>query len=82
MQKDDQSPASFEKALSALSAKISRTNGKLDSLRQRSRRLAGLWTLYSIFAYLLYSIVLILVVGWDKWGIREYSAVAGGPVVY
>lgn len=79
--KDDQSPASFEKALSNLSAKISRTNVKLESYRQRSRRFVGLWTLYSIFAYLLYTIVLGLVVGWDQWGMKEYGAVTGGPAV-
>ena len=41
----------------------------------------ALWTLYTIFAYILYSLILALVVGWRKWGAIEYSAVAGGPVM-
>ncbi|KAL8948172.1 MAG: hypothetical protein Q9222_005623 [Ikaeria aurantiellina] len=50
---DDNSPASFEKALSTLSDRITKSNAKLDSLRQRSRRYSALWTLYTSFAYLL-----------------------------
>jgi len=80
-QGDDNSPASFEKILSTLSAKISKATSRLDSLRQRSRRLSVLWTLYAGFAYLLYTIILVLVVGWKKWGAAEYSAVAAGPVM-
>ena len=79
---DDNSPASFEKILSTLSAKISKTSSRLDALRQRSRRLKVLWTLYAGFAYLLYTIILTLLVGWRKWGPIDYSAVAGGPVMY
>ena len=79
---DDNSPASFEKILSNLSTKISKTGSRLDHLRQRSRRLKVLWTLYAGFAYLLCTIILILVVGWRKWGPTEYAAVAGGPVMY
>lgn len=81
-QGDSNSPASFEKILSNLSTKISNTSSKLDGLRQRSRRLKVLWTLYAVFAYLLCTIILILVVGWRKWGPIEYTAVAGGPVMY
>lgn len=77
----DNSPASFEKILSTLSGKISKTTNKLDGLRQRSRRLSVLFTLYAGFAYLLYTIILVLVVGWRKWGPAEYSAVAAGPVM-
>ncbi|KAL9615264.1 MAG: hypothetical protein Q9167_000235 [Letrouitia subvulpina] len=77
---DDSSPASFEKALSALSSKITKTNTKLDSLRQSSRRFNALWTLYTSFAYLLYTIILFLVIGWRQWGLGEYTAVIGGPV--
>lgn len=78
---DDNSPASFEKTLSTLSNKISKTTANLDNLRQRSRRYGLLWTLYSAFAYLLYAIILGLVVGWKNWGPAEYAAVAGGPFV-
>ncbi|KAL8812276.1 MAG: hypothetical protein Q9223_007335 [Gallowayella weberi] len=76
---DDSSPASFEKALSTLSNRITKTNTKLDSLRQSSRRFSALWTLYTSFAYLLCTVVLILVVGWREWGVLEYAGVVGGP---
>ncbi|CAO1598585.1 hypothetical protein XANCAGTX0491_002347 [Xanthoria calcicola] len=78
---DDSSPASFEKALSTLSSRINRTNTKLDSLRQSSRRFGALWTLYTSFAYLLGAIVLVLVVGWREWGRVEYAGLVGWPVV-
>ncbi|CAF9923945.1 MAG: hypothetical protein HETSPECPRED_005467 [Heterodermia speciosa] len=80
-QGDDNSPASFEKALSTLSGRITKITTRLDNLRQRSRRFTLLWTLYSSFAYLLYSIILILVVGWRSWGIAEYAAILGGPII-
>ncbi|KAI4259783.1 MAG: hypothetical protein LQ352_000589 [Teloschistes flavicans] len=78
---DDSSPASFEKALSALSTRITKTNAKLDALRQSSRRYSALWTLYTSFAYLLCATILILVVGWREWGVVEYFGLAGGPIV-
>ena len=81
-QGEDNSPAYFEKTLSTLSAKIAQSNTRLDALRRRSRRFKALWTLYTTFAYLLYSIILALVLGWQNWGAVEYTAVAGGPVVY
>ncbi|KAL8729808.1 MAG: hypothetical protein Q9181_004878 [Wetmoreana brouardii] len=79
---DDSSPASFEKALSALSSKITKTNTKIDSLRQSSRRFSALWTLYTSFAYLLCAAILILVVGWREWGVIEYLGILGGPVLF
>ncbi|KAL1965486.1 hypothetical protein VTN77DRAFT_5742 [Rasamsonia byssochlamydoides] len=78
---EDNSPASFEKALSSLSTKITQTANRLDANRQQARRFKALWTLYTTFAYLLYSIILALVLGWKNWGIIEYAAVLGGPVV-
>ncbi|KAI9681526.1 MAG: hypothetical protein M1817_002810 [Caeruleum heppii] len=78
---DDASPASFERALSNLSTKISKNTTHLDTLRQRSRRLKALWTLYTSFAYILYTLILALVVGWRHWTPVEYTAIAGGPVV-
>ncbi|PLB44913.1 hypothetical protein P170DRAFT_479453 [Aspergillus steynii IBT 23096] len=78
---EDNSPASFEKALSTLSTKITQTTSRLDTHRQNARRFKALWTLYTTFAYLLYSIILALVLGWENWGVKEYSAVAGGPVL-
>ncbi|KAL1953702.1 hypothetical protein VTO42DRAFT_2337 [Malbranchea cinnamomea] len=77
----DNSPASFEKTLSNLSSRIAQTTARLDDHRRRSRRFKALWTLYSIFIYLLYSVILILVVGREQWGAVEYAAVAGGPVL-
>ncbi|KAL1851461.1 hypothetical protein Plec18167_008652 [Paecilomyces lecythidis] len=78
---EDNSPASFEKTLSTLSTKITETTNRLDVSRQRSRRFKALWTLYTTFAYLLYSIILALVLGYQNWGAVEYAAVAGGPIV-
>ncbi|KAL8825740.1 MAG: hypothetical protein Q9191_004228 [Dirinaria sp. TL-2023a] len=79
---DDSSPASFEKILSTLSSKISKKGSDLDSLRQRSRRLGLLWTLYTTFTYLLYSIILLLVVGWRNWGPTEIYFVRLGLLRY
>ncbi|KAJ5695223.1 hypothetical protein N7536_005635 [Penicillium majusculum] len=78
---NDTSAASFEKTLSSLSTKIAQATTRLDQQRQSSRRIKALWTLYSTFAYLFYSIILALVLGWESWGIKEYAAIAGGPVL-
>lgn len=78
---DDTSAASFEKALSQLSVKITKASASNDGLRQHQRRFKVLWTLYSSFAYILVALILTLVTGWDKWGAVEYSAVSGGPLV-
>ncbi|TVY25729.1 Endoplasmic reticulum junction formation protein lunapark [Lachnellula hyalina] len=77
---EDNSPASFEKALSALAEKISKSQTQLDSIRQNHRRLKALWTLYASFAYLLCVIILFLVVGWKNWNYMEYTAIAGSPL--
>ncbi|KAL8694207.1 MAG: hypothetical protein Q9218_001094 [Villophora microphyllina] len=71
---DDSSPASFEKALSALSIRITKTNTKLDSLRQRSRRYSALWTLYSSFAYLLIYLVRTAITTAYGFRISKYQA--------
>lgn len=81
MQGDDSSPASFEKALSSLATKITATQAQLDKTRSTSRRLKVLWTLYLTFAYLVYAIVLVLVVGWKNLGAWEWTGLAGAPVV-
>lgn len=78
---EDNSPASFEKALSALAGKISKSQAQLDSLHSRGRRFKALWTLYTSVAYMLCVIILLLVVGWKNWGALEYTAVAGSPVL-
>ncbi|KAL2868976.1 uncharacterized protein BJX67DRAFT_31259 [Aspergillus lucknowensis] len=78
---EDNSPASFEKALSTLSGKITRATSRLDLHRRHARRFKALWTLYTTFIYLLYSIILALVLGWQNWGVKEYAAIVGGPIV-
>ncbi|ROV88072.1 hypothetical protein VSDG_09391 [Cytospora chrysosperma] len=79
--KDDSSPASFEKALSVLSTKITNTQARLEQNRASSRRIRVLSTLYLSFAYLVYAIVALLVVGWKNMGAYEWSGMAGGPVL-
>ncbi|KAH7029544.1 uncharacterized protein B0I36DRAFT_364072 [Microdochium trichocladiopsis] len=77
---EDSSPASFEKALSALSTKITESQASLDAVRSNSRRVRVLYTLYLSFAYLVYAILLMLVVGWQNLGALEWTGMAGGPV--
>ncbi|KAL1856488.1 hypothetical protein VTK73DRAFT_8231 [Phialemonium thermophilum] len=79
--RDESSPASFEKALSVLSKKITTTQVRLDKARTTARRIRVLWTLYLSFAYTVYAIVLFLVVGFKKLGPLEWTGVAGGPVL-
>ncbi|KAF2725099.1 hypothetical protein K431DRAFT_203803, partial [Polychaeton citri CBS 116435] len=78
---DDNSAASFEKALSTLSGKIQRASAKNDTLRQHQRRYKALWTLYTVFAYILVTAILTLITGYDKWGSIEYTTITGGPVI-
>ena len=80
-QRDDNSTASFEKSLATLSGKINATTGNLESKRQNLRRFKGLWTLFSILAYLIYLILAALVIGWKNWGAIEYSIAATGPAL-
>lgn len=80
-QKDDSSPASFERALSTLSSKITNTQARLEKTRSSSRRVRVLSTLYLSFAYLVYAIVALLVVGWKNMGAYEWSGMAAGPVM-
>ncbi|KAI1160829.1 hypothetical protein F5B18DRAFT_488653 [Nemania serpens] len=77
----DYSPAEFEKTLSILSKKITNTQAQLERVRNNSRRIKLLWTLYLAFAYLVYAIVLTLVVGWQNLGRWEWTGMAGGPVL-
>ncbi|KAH6607069.1 hypothetical protein Trco_003382 [Trichoderma cornu-damae] len=77
---DDSSPASFERALSALSKKITTTQTRLEWTRLRSRKIKVLGTLYTSFAYLVSVIVLFLVVGYPNLGPWEWTGMAGGPV--
>jgi len=67
--------------VSAVSTKIAKANISRDSLRTRSRRYKALWTLYTSFAYILYSAILLLVTGQSKWGSIEYTAIVAGPLL-
>ncbi|TGJ84205.1 hypothetical protein E0Z10_g4559 [Xylaria hypoxylon] len=78
---DGFSPAEFEKTLATLSTKITNTQAQLEQVRNSSRRIKLLWTLYLAFGYLVYSIVLTLVVGWQNLGAWEWTGMAGGPVL-
>ncbi|KAJ3500781.1 hypothetical protein NM208_g17071 [Fusarium decemcellulare] len=80
-QGDSSSTADFEKTLSTLSTKITDTQASLDKLRSSSRRAQVLWTLYLSFAYLVYAIVLLLVVGYKNLGAYEWTGLSGGPVL-
>ncbi|KAL7785634.1 hypothetical protein V8C37DRAFT_419882 [Trichoderma ceciliae] len=79
---EDSSPASFERALSALSRKLATTQTRLEWTRLRSRKIKVLGTLYTSFAYLVSVIVLLLVVGYPNLGPWEWTGMAGGPVFY
>ncbi|RWA11465.1 hypothetical protein EKO27_g3631 [Xylaria grammica] len=78
---DGFSPAEFEKTLATLSTKITNTQAQLEQVRNSSRRIKLLWTLYLAFGYLVYAIVLTLVVGWQNLGPWEWTGMAGGPVL-
>ncbi|KIW20048.1 hypothetical protein PV08_00623 [Exophiala spinifera] len=78
---DANSPASFEKALSKLSAQITDANLALDTTRTRARRAKALWTLYTTLTYLLYTLVVVLVLGPDAWFWYHYAGLVGAPVI-
>ncbi|KAI0808775.1 hypothetical protein GGR55DRAFT_184586 [Xylaria sp. FL0064] len=77
---DGLSPAEFEKTLATLSTKITNTQAQLEQVRNSSRRIKLLWTLYLAFGYLVYAIVLVLVVGWQNLGPWDWTGIAGGLV--
>ena len=77
--KEDNSAASFEKTLSHLSEKINTTSARNDRFKHRQRKYKALWTIYTVFGYILIDIILILVTGWGQWGIFEWVLVPGGP---
>ncbi|KAL2758308.1 hypothetical protein ACRALDRAFT_1015288, partial [Sodiomyces alcalophilus JCM 7366] len=77
---NDSSPASFEKTLSALSAKITDSQSRLEQTRASSRRARVLCMLYFSVAYLILVIVQLLVVGYQNMGPWDWAGVAGGPV--
>ncbi|KAK5047357.1 hypothetical protein LTR84_006880 [Exophiala bonariae] len=78
---DANSPASFEKALSKLSSQITAANLALDTTRSRGRRVKALWTLYTTLTYLLYSLIIVLVLGPQNWSLYHYGGLVGSPLV-
>ncbi|KAJ9609510.1 hypothetical protein H2200_005837 [Cladophialophora chaetospira] len=78
---DANSPASFEKALSKLSSQITAANLALDTSRSRGRRVKALWTLYTTLTYLLYTLVIVLVLGPQNWDLYHYAGLGGAPVL-
>ncbi|KAI9723093.1 MAG: hypothetical protein M1828_004341 [Chrysothrix sp. TS-e1954] len=78
---NETSTAAFERTLSSLSGKISKTTTANASLKLRSRRFRALWTIYACFIYILYTLILVLVTGWKNWSAVEYTAIAAGPLV-
>ncbi|GME23527.1 uncharacterized protein LTHEOB_408 [Neofusicoccum parvum] len=79
--RDDTSAAGFEKTLAALSTKITKASARGDRLRQNSRKIKVMWTLYTTFAYILAALILTLITGWRNWGPIEYTGLAGGPLI-
>ena len=77
---DNISPASYEKALSKLSAQITTTTVTLDKFRTRAHRSKTFWTLWSTLAYLVYTSILVLVLGPQQWNGPHYAGLAGAPI--
>jgi endoplasmic reticulum junction formation protein lunapark len=79
--RDDQSPASFEKALSRLSTQITSSTVSVEKTRTRAHRSKAFWTLWSTLAYIVYTIILALVLGPRQWSLPHYAGLAGAPIV-
>jgi hypothetical protein len=77
---DDNSAASFEKALSQLSEKITAATARNARFKHRQRKYKALWTIYTVFGYILIDIILILVTRWENWGPLSWTVVSGGPL--
>ncbi|KAL9619254.1 MAG: hypothetical protein Q9160_006106 [Pyrenula sp. 1 TL-2023] len=79
--RDTNSPASFERTLSKLSARITAQTASLDRSRSSSRRIRALFTLYTTLAYLVYTLILALVLGHRRWNLGHYAGLLGAPAV-
>ncbi|ERF76761.1 hypothetical protein EPUS_02300 [Endocarpon pusillum Z07020] len=79
--RDDSSPASFEKALSRLSTQITSSSVSLDKTRTRAHRAKAFWTLWSTLVYLVYTALIVLVLGPQQWSLPHYIGLAGTPIV-
>jgi hypothetical protein len=77
---DENSAASFEKALSQLSDKITTATARNARFKHRQRKYKALWTIYTVFGYILIDIILIIVTRWENWGPLSWTLVSGGPL--
>jgi hypothetical protein len=64
-----------------LSSQITAATQSLETTRSRARRIKALWTLYTTVTYLLYTLIIALVLGPQKWAIPHYAGLAGAPLV-
>lgn len=79
VQRADESPASFEKALESISTKIGKTQVDLERKRVNLRWALFNFTLYPSIVYIVFSIVELLVVKPANLGIAEWAGIVGGP---
>jgi endoplasmic reticulum junction formation protein lunapark len=64
-----------------LSSQITAATQSLETTKSRARRIQALWTLYTTVTYLLYTLIIALVLGPQKWAIPHYAGLAGAPLV-
>lgn len=64
-----------------MSSQITSANLALDTTRSRSRRAKALWTLYTTLTYLLYTLVIVLVIGPQNWSLYHYIGLLLSPAV-
>lgn len=64
-----------------MSSQITTATQSLETTRSRARRVQALWTLYTTVTYLLYTLIIALVLGPQKWTIPHYAGLAGAPLV-
>ncbi|KAF3939647.1 hypothetical protein ABW19_dt0204094 [Dactylella cylindrospora] len=77
----DNSPDAFEKKLSSLATQITDHEKRLSHLRTRGRRLKALWTLYTIIAWVIYTTILVLVVGLEHANVYQIAGLGLSPFV-
>ncbi|RVD85289.1 uncharacterized protein DFL_003615 [Arthrobotrys flagrans] len=77
----DNSPDAFEKKLSSLATQILDHEKRLIRLRTRGRRIKGLWTLYTLIAWVIYTSILTLVVRLENANIYQIGVLGGSPFV-
>ncbi|KAF3910404.1 hypothetical protein ABW20_dc0103650 [Dactylellina cionopaga] len=77
----DNSPGAFEKKLSSLATQILDHEKRLTLLRNRGRRFKGLWTIYTIIAWVIYATILVLVVGFNRANVFQLTGLGVSPFV-